>query len=67
MNWNIMGDNRERMVFTIPVGNLSRKEAEEEIEKFMKGYKEYEYGDYWFPVPVKDENKNNIEIDNGKK
>ena len=56
-----MGDNRERMVFTIPVGNLSIKEAEEEIEKFMKGYKEYEYGDYWFPV--KDENN----IDNGKK
>ena len=56
-----MGDNRERMVFTIPVGNLSIKEAEEEIEKLMKGYKEYEYGDYWFPV--KDENN----IENGKK
>jgi len=39
-----------KSVFTIPVGGLSSEEAEENIEKLIKGYKEYEYGDYWFPI-----------------
>ena len=43
-----------KSVFTIPVGGLSAEQAEEEIKNLNKSYKEYEYGDYWFPV--KDEN-----------
>jgi len=40
VNWNIMGDNRERRVFTIPVGNLDRKESEKLIQEIMNKYKE---------------------------
>ena len=47
-----------KSVFTIPVEG-SVEVAEEEIKKLMKGYKEYEYGDYWFPVPVKNTNTEN--------
>ncbi len=47
--------NEIKRVYIIPVGGLSDEEAEENIKKLMKGYKEYEYGDYWFPV--KEDNK----------
>jgi exopolysaccharide biosynthesis protein len=40
VNWNIMGDNREIRVFTIPVGNLDRKESEKLIQEIMNKYKE---------------------------
>ena len=36
-------------VYVIPVNDLNAERAEEEIKKLIKGYKEYEYGDYWFP------------------
>ena len=54
VNWNIMGDNREIRVFTIPVGNLDRKESEKLIQEIMNKYKEYSYGDYW--PSIKEEN-----------
>jgi hypothetical protein len=34
-----VGDNRERRVFKVPVGDLNRKDSEKLIEKLMEMYK----------------------------
>jgi hypothetical protein len=38
-NWNIVGDTRERRIFTIPVGKLSQDEAEKHIKELIERYK----------------------------
>lgn len=39
-NYNIVGNNGERRVFKIPVGNLTIEEAEKYIKDLMDKYKE---------------------------
>jgi len=39
MNWNII-DNPIKRTFRIPVGNLSRKEAEKLLKELMDSYKD---------------------------
>lgn len=39
INWNITGQNNKKRKFVIPVGNLSKKEAEKSIKKLMDEYK----------------------------
>ncbi len=40
INWNIVGDNRECRKFIIPIGNLTREEAEEKLRELRKMYSE---------------------------
>lgn len=37
-NWNIVGENRERRVFKIPVGKLTDEEVKEYINKIKKSF-----------------------------
>ncbi|HSG31093.1 MAG TPA: hypothetical protein VLB82_06050, partial [Thermodesulfobacteriota bacterium] len=36
INYNIMGDNKERRIFKIPVGDMSPEEAKELMKEFIK-------------------------------
>lgn len=39
-NWNLVGNNGGRMVFTVPVGNLSPAEAERALAELIADYRE---------------------------
>lgn len=39
-NFRILGNNGERRVFSIPVGNLTPEEARKELEKLISDYKQ---------------------------
>ena len=38
--YNIIGDNKIKMVFKIPVGEISKEEAEKNIKELIKSYKD---------------------------
>jgi hypothetical protein len=38
INWNIVGDNRIRRVYRIPIGGLTREQAEQQIKELMSEY-----------------------------
>ena len=38
INWNIVGDNREHIIFKIPIGGLSAQDAEKFITKLTKNF-----------------------------
>jgi hypothetical protein len=44
-NWSVCGTSG-RIVYKIPVGNLSKKEAEKYLKQLMNKY------NYWFPSPI---------------
>jgi len=48
-NWSI-SRTQNKMVFKIPVGNLSKKEAEKYLKKLMNHYNT-PIQNYWFPSP----------------
>jgi hypothetical protein len=50
--YNIVGNNGEKRVYTIPVGNISEKDAAESIRNLMMEYREESEipVDYFFPT-----------------
>jgi hypothetical protein len=40
-NWSIIGGNNKRMVFKIPVGNLSKEDAKKTLAFIISSYKGY--------------------------
>ena len=50
-NWTISRTNN-RVVYKIPVGNLSKEEAEKYLKQLMKKYGTTPFpNNYWFPSP----------------
>ncbi len=45
-SWSVCSTNG-RMVFKIPVGNLSKEEAEKQLKQLISNYQT----NYWFPSP----------------
>jgi hypothetical protein len=61
-NWNIVGENRERRVFKIPVGELNDEAVQEYVNKIAESFKKYELlGDDIY-LPVKTNKNHGTEI-----
>lgn len=60
--YNLVGNNRIRKVFKIPVGNLSREESEKIIKDLMDKYKESVPEDTEFPELNLSSDDNNRDI-----
>jgi hypothetical protein len=46
-NWTI-SRTKNRIVYKIPVGNLSKEDAEKQLKKLISNYQT----NYWFPSPI---------------
>lgn len=46
-NWQV-SSNSGRIVYKIPVGNLSKEEAEKQLKQLISNYQT----NYWFPSPI---------------
>ena len=67
INWNIVGDNRERRKFIIPIGNMTTEEAEEKVRELMKMYNEEIDIPHDFYLPINSTEQSNIEKDDNSK
>jgi len=50
MCYNVMGDNGERRVFTIPINGLTKEEAEKQLKELISDYKSDIDVDYFLPM-----------------